>query len=221
MLFVAKIYNYSHDIQSDVTGPVMTGNQGYQILTTVPYITARFKNWQDRALEPYAQQLALEFFDNLDRNSQGEPPGAYRHHGMASDPDFQLVQYEASDYAYHFSSFDTEKDCPRVAGMTDTEVRELVEHTLLQSSDLGTSFIRVDREQLSAPWAQYDEQRKQPGAHNAIPALVKKTGFDVHKVIAYESAQDDPGEGLLRSLQALAEEQAEARRELEALSVEL
>lgn len=106
----------------------------------------------------------------------------------------------AYDPTMHFGFFDS--------SWIPDETRRLEAEAGLANHGLnGIEYVEVVAEALPAPWPTYDKIGQ--GAVAKIPATVKDLGLDPYTVYAYEAATKNR-EGVLASLQKLADEQAEA-----------
>lgn len=178
----------------------------------VPQIMIEFKS--PGHLTYTQRQQALEFFDRRDTGEDQMPPGPYRIGGMASDPDFEGMMYNGSDHWLMFSVFNTETDCPLVEDLEPSEVRELVEKTLLACQQLGQDYILIEQQKAPAPWETYEETH-----HKQIAAAVKLLKLDPRVVIAYEQERENPRPGVIADLEALITETADEQKALDDLTV--
>lgn len=222
MLFVTHYHPYRYvGIQKGVQRMELIDDGTYQPMILRAHLEAEFH----RGSLPFAaREAARLFFDAKLGSSRGEPPGAYRVPGVASDPDFQGYMYDASDEPLFYSFFDTETDCPvDVIGMTDDEVRAKYEKVLGESQELRNGeFILIEQPRVAVPWPSYASIVTGPGHTEAWVAkkildAAEITGADLRIVAAFER------ENLNREyvLAALAEEtqrRMAAESEVEALS---
>lgn len=223
MLFVSHLYPYDIRIQGGKTRfEWIQSQQEHQAVVMLPELWAKFH----RGALPFAvREAARAAFDSRFGDSQNNPPGPYRHAGVAADPDFVGFMYDASDDVFGYSMFDTETDCDTgVDGMTDDEVRALYERVLSAHPDLRSGdFILVEQPKTLAPWATYDQIVVGEGRRNA--EWVTKTIFETARTIGADVAQGAAYERenanrdyALEAWQRLAEERVQALSELEALS---
>lgn len=97
------------------------------------------------------------------------------------------------DMSYRLSSFDSIEAQKRL-GWTDEE-RELVEKTLMESSEYGLDFILVEDAKLPTPWPSYEKDTTKK-----ILETVKTLGHDPEDIVAYERQNQNRAE-LIAALQ--------------------
>lgn len=157
----------------------------------------------------YAErEKAQNYFDPP--GEDGLRPGPYRNAGVAGDPDFDGMTYDASDHWLHYSTYDTEKDCPIVSDLSPDDVKALIEKTLTASTAFGRDYIRVDDAAVAEPWPGYADTH-----HKSIAVVAKSTRRDPRLVIEYEKTHQNRL-GVIADLEKLiGEAQQEAANEEE------
>lgn len=128
------------------------------------------------------------------------------------------------DPVHMLGKFDTATDIRyegQLDGETPTEadVRALIESKLLADSSFNlteSGFILLDGVTIEKPWPAYPVEGQ--GRHMTILAAVKDMGFDPLDIIAFESSQEKPGEGVIKSMEKLLEERNAQAVEDESLS---
>lgn len=215
MIFVSNFNNYKILVQRDITRRVPTiegDDQGWERVVVRPQIFAEFRS--PGHLTYNQRRQALDFFDQRDTGEDQMPPGPYRTTAMASDPDFEGFFYQGSDHWLMFSVLNTETDCPSVDGMDPSEVRALVEKTLLACQQLGQDYIQIEVETTPAPWDTYEEMH-----HTQIAKACKLLKKDPLAVIAYEKEREKPRDSVIVDLEALIAETAAEQASIDALTV--
>lgn len=229
MLFVSSSSELSVTIRGSLRGDVVnTLNQAEQRIVR-PMLYAHFK---PRALDFGQRQRAdIEFRRINPKNPYGATP--YLQNGIMgsefSDEVMSSMPEPFLDYdpIHKLGKFDTASDinfdgqlCPETP--TNADVRRLVEEKLLADTSFGApteGFILLDSVVVALPWPTYPVTGA--GRHKTIESIVKQTGIDPRKVIAFESAQDKPGEGVISAMEALIVEFDADKAEESALSVEI
>lgn len=185
-------------------------------------------NFKPKALDGFQRLRADVRFKQM---NPGHPYGAQplRDGGvMGSQFAEELIHpsmpetYVGYDPIHQLGKFDTAVDINYegqidVNTATEADVRALVEAELMKPSNgFDSDYILLDAVIVAKPWPSYPSEGQ--GRHAKIAAVVREMGFDPREVIAYESAQEKPGVGVIAEMEKLVAEQAGVAAEENALS---
>lgn len=121
----------------------------------------------------------------------------------------------ASRPDFNFSLYDTE-------WIADRDDREIAEKALLENTDYGDWYVKVDAIAVPAPWPNYDKVRAKKGMTVAetISSKCAEDGYNPQVVLSYEKAHANRP-AVVEALEALVNDAAALAEESEALEVEV
>lgn len=229
MLFVSANSELSVTIRNSLRADVLNALNQSERRIARPMLYANFR---PQALDFGQRQRAdIEFKRINPKNPYGATP--YLQNGIMgsqfSDEVMESMPEPFLDYdpIHKLGKFDTATDIDFEGQLcdetpTEADVRKLVESKLLADSSFGAptdGFILLDGVVVALPWPTYPVEGQ--GRHKTIESIVKQTGIDPRLVIAFESAQEKPGEGVISAMEALVSEFDADKAEENALSVEI
>lgn len=195
-LYVSKIHGLQIIVRRDTTERVFDDEkQAYIEHTRVPLLVAAF---DVKTMPAAARQQARDYFDPRDANENGDEQGPYRRAGVASDPDFENIIYDASDYWLRYSAFDTDDpgQCPLehkelFEAVLDGDVERCTKLRVNRSTTRNVDYIKIEKPRLPAPWPSYDKIVTKQGVNkeavgNRIAAMVRDIELDAVMVAEYE-----------------------------------
>lgn len=120
---------------------------------------------------------------------------------------------EASRPDYSFSLFDSE-------WIADPDDRAIAEQALADNADNGVWYVKVEKEQVPAPWPGYDKMRgtKAKPVETSILEMIDNGGFDINLVLAYEKSHKNRP-SVVASLETRIQEELDAEAEKQSLTV--
>lgn len=229
MLFVSVSPELEILIRPDVPGTVVN-EYGQTVQTSLrPALYARFK---PKALDAGQRARADTEFRRLNpEHPYGATP--YRDGSVMGSQfadfidDDEPEPYRGYDPIHQLGKFDTLVDIDytgqpeALSPEGSAELRRLVESKLLADTSLNgpQGFILLDNVVIEKPWPAYPTEGQ--GRHERIEKHVREGGYDPNLVIAFESSQEKPGEGVIKRMEALLEEQKAVDAENAALGAEI
>lgn len=124
------------------------------------------------------------------------------------DPSFNIGKFDSrTDIEYESQGCETDEQC--------SELKKLVEKTLLEGQGLGSYYVRLD-ERLPKPWASYPMENGQ-GVAQKVVATARDIGVPLTEIIDFEKTQDEPKKGVISLCEAELAKEHEAAVEDEAL----
>lgn len=229
MRFVSRSANYTLVARPDAEYEVFETTEGTMIPRTIrkPALILKFKHGVAHPDEVYAAQM--HWAGTPTRRTDPERVDASGH----SAPDvFGAVPYQrgvtiqdgvgritgvsnASRPDFNFSLYDTE-------WITDKADREIAEKALLENSDHGDWYVKVDAVTVPPPWPNYDKVRAKKGMTVAetIASKCVEDGYNPGVVLAYEKAHANRA-AVVEALEAVVNDAATLAEEEQALEVEV
>lgn len=229
MLFVSSSSELSVTIRGSLRQSVVNTLGQAEGVIVRPMLYANFK---PRALDFGQRQRADIAFKQINpKNPYGATP--YLQNGIMgsqfSDEVMESAPEPFLDYdpIHQLGKFDTATDIDYAGQLgedtpTEADVRRFVEQKMLADTSFNSptgGFILLDGVVVALPWPNYPVEGA--GRHKTIEMVVKQTGIDPRLVIAFESSQDKPGEGVISAMEALVGEFDADKAEENALSVEI
>lgn len=229
MRFVSRSANYTFIVRGETDYEVFETADGTMIPRHIKKqaLIVEFKHGMAYPDEAYA---ALLHWSGMP--TQRTDPERVNANGTAAADIFGAVPYQRGivlqDVAgrisgvsnpsrpdFNFSLFDSE-------WIEDADDRKEAEQALLENSDNGVWYVKVDALKVDPPWPNYNKIRAKKGMTIAqtIAAKCEEDGYSVSAVLAYEKAHADRP-AVVEALEALENNIAAAVEESEALEVEV
>lgn len=223
-LFVSVSPELEIVIRRDIPGTITNQYNQSESVVIRPVLYARFK---PKALDAGQRVRADLAFTRLNpEHPYGATP--YRDGSVMGSQFSDFIDedspepYKGYNPIHQLGKFDTATDinydgqlCDETP--TEADVRKLVEKKLLADTSLNgpQGFILLDDVTIEKPWPSYPLEGQ--GRHKTIEKHVREGGYDPRIIIAFESSQEKPGEGVISTMEALLAEQAAEKDEQDSL----
>src|SRR4029077_10620165 len=134
---------------------------------------------------------------------------------------FNLGMYNTATHIdYAGQGLDPEDDDPEIVAQR-AELKALVEKRLLECSEFNRDYILLDST-LPKPWANYPDTLVEPEATVArIMSVAEEIGVTLEQCLEYEVVKDPPSTIAIVALKAELARRDAAKRERDALGVQV